>query len=70
MGRAKTLFQLVMAATVANLTLVAAAAADAGSTCRHFCRHMLACLTNTCSTNGRWEKAPLLRARHHYLVAA
>ncbi len=70
MGRAKTLFQLVMAATVANLTLVAGAAAEADSTCRHFCQHMLGCLTNTCSRNGRWEMAPLLRATHHSLVAA
>ena len=69
-GRAKTLFQLVMAATVANLSLVASAAVTTGSTCRHFCQHMLGCLTNTCSRNGRWEMAPLHRARHQSLVAA
>ena len=40
MGRAKTLFQLLMAATVANLTLIAAAVGALGARLRHFCRRL------------------------------
>ena len=69
-GRAKTLFQLLMAATVANLTLVAAAAADAGSICRHFCQRILRWLAEAGPRSGNRELAPLLRAPHHYQVAA
>ena len=69
-GRAKTLFQLLMAATVANLTLVASVATSVGSICRHFCQHILRCLTKSGPRSGSRELGPLLRAGHHCLIAA
>ena len=69
-GQTKTLFQLLMAAAVANLTLVASAAGTAGSICRHFCWHILRCLTKARARSPRPELAPLLGARHHWLIAA
>jgi transposase len=49
LGRAKTHFQLLMAATVANLTLIAAAVGAMGARLRHFCR----CLSGEWSAQSR-----------------
>jgi len=62
-GRAKTLFQLLMAATVANLTLVARATGQIAS----FCAHILRRWFGETARRRVWNKGGLtirLSARH------